>query len=61
MAKLGTASELGVCCKYVPCRVVVSSSFDFQPLPGEMIQFDEYFSTGLKPPTSDKIKGLDKV
>ena len=23
----------------------------FSPLLGEMIQFDEYFSTGLKPPT----------
>ena len=23
------------------------------PLLGEMIQFDEYFSNGLKPPTSD--------
>ena len=26
--------------------------FLFQPLPGEIIQFDEYFSHGLKPPTS---------
>ena len=26
--------------------------FLFSPLPGEMIQFDLYFSTGLKPPTS---------
>ena len=26
--------------------------FLFSPLPGEMIQFDEYFSKGLKPPTS---------
>ena len=26
--------------------------FLFSPLPGEMIQFDEYFSNGLKPPTS---------
>ena len=25
--------------------------FLLSPLPGEMIQFDEYFSTGLKPPT----------
>ena len=24
----------------------------FSPLPGEMIQFDSYFSDGLKPPTS---------
>ena len=23
----------------------------FSPLPGEMIQFDQYFSDGLKPPT----------
>ena len=23
----------------------------FPPLPGEMIQFDKYFSRGLKPPT----------
>ena len=26
--------------------------FIFSPLPGEMIQFDKYFSNGLKPPTS---------
>ena len=32
--------------------VVVSSIFYFQPLPGEMSQFDWYFSNGLKPPTS---------
>ena len=25
--------------------------FLFSPLPGEMIQFDEYFPSGLKPPT----------
>ena len=25
--------------------------FLFSPLPGEMIQFDYYFSNGLKPPT----------
>ena len=23
----------------------------FSPLPGEMIQYDKYFSAGLKPPT----------
>ena len=32
--------------------VVVSSVFLFSPLLGEMIQFDKYFSKGLKPPTS---------
>ena len=26
--------------------------FYFHPLPGEMIQFDKYFSNGLKPPTT---------
>ena len=26
----------------------------FSPLPGEMIQFDQYFSNGLKTPTSYK-------
>ena len=26
-------------------------TFFFKPLPGEMIQFDSYFSKGLKPPT----------
>ena len=26
-------------------------TFLFSALPGEMIQFDEYFSNGLKPPT----------
>ena len=26
--------------------------FLFSPLPGEMIQFDSYFSKGLKPPTT---------
>ena len=27
--------------------------FYVHPLPAEMIQFDQYFSNGLKPPTSD--------
>ena len=27
--------------------------FLFSPLPGEMIQFEEYFSDGLKPPTRE--------
>ena len=27
--------------------------FLFSPLPGEMIQFDKYFSDGLKPPTRE--------
>ena len=31
---------------------VVVSFFFFTPIPGEMIQFDEYFSNGLKPPPS---------
>ena len=31
--------------------MVVSKIFYFQPLPGEMIQFDSYFSYELKPPT----------
>jgi len=26
--------------------------FRFSPLPGKMIQFDQYISNGLKPPTS---------
>ena len=29
-----------------------SNIFSFYPLPGEMIQFDSYFSVGLKPPPS---------
>ena len=29
--------------------------FLFSPLPEEMIQFDEYFSNGLKPPTRENI------
>ena len=29
-----------------------NSNIVFSTLPGEMIQFDEYFSNGLKPPTS---------
>ena len=32
--------------------VVVSNIFYVHPEPWEMIQFDEYFSKGLKPPTS---------
>ena len=32
--------------------MVVSHIFDFSPLFGEDSQFDEYFSDGLKPPTS---------
>ena len=35
---------------------MVSNHFLFLPLPGEMMQFDEYFSNGLKPPTSLIIK-----
>ena len=44
----------------VPWRVVLfvkeclGGGFEyvlFSPLPGEMIQFDQYFSGGLKPPT----------
>ena len=31
---------------------MVSKIFYFHPLPGEMIQIDKYFSSGLKPPTS---------
>jgi len=36
-------------------RVLLGGGFKnllFSPLPGEMIQFDSYFSDGLKPPTS---------
>ena len=33
--------------------------FLFSPLPGEMIQFDEYFSNGLKPPT--RLGGNSKI
>ena len=32
--------------------VATQTFFIFTPIPGEMIQFDKYFSTGLKPPTS---------
>ena len=31
---------------------MVSHIFYFHPLPGEMIQFDKYFSNGLNPPTT---------
>ena len=31
--------------------VVVSNIFSFLPLLVDMIQFDQYFSDGLKPPT----------
>ena len=34
--------------------------FIFIPNPGEMIQFDEYFSNGLKPPTSDGFRFGDR-
>jgi len=30
----------------------------FSPLPGEMIQFDQYFSNGLKPTTSWVMIGM---
>ena len=32
----------------------------FIPLPGEIIQFDEYVSDGLKPPTSSPGKQIEK-
>ena len=32
--------------------------FLFSPLPGKMIQFDSYFSNGLKPPTSIELSCL---
>ena len=35
--------------------------FLFSPLPGEMIQFDQYASKGLKPPTSNSGAGFWKV
>jgi len=31
---------------------MVSNMFIFIPLVGEMIQFDQYFSGGMKPPTT---------
>ena len=34
-----------------------TSNFLFSTLPGEMIQFDSYFSTGLKPPTRKNTSG----
>ena len=33
--------------------------FLFSPLPEEMIQFDSYFSNGLKPPTRLEYSGND--
>ena len=33
-------------------QAVVSFVFCFYPYFGEMIQFDEHFSNGLRPPTS---------
>ena len=39
---LGDVNDLDGGFKYFLCS----------PLPGEMIQFDQYFSNGLKPPTS---------
>ena len=38
--------------------VVVSKIFYFHPIPGQMIQFDQYFSNGLKPPTLVKYPNL---
>ena len=32
--------------------------FLFSSLPGEMIQFDQYFSNGLKPPTSQVFRAV---
>ena len=34
---------------------VVFKYFVFSSLPGEMIQFDLYFSDGLKPPASNEL------
>ena len=36
-------------------QVVVPNIFLFLPLPEEMIQFDYYFSNGLKPPTRQPV------
>ena len=32
--------------------------FSFSPLLGEMIQFDQYFSNGLQPPTSKLLRSV---
>ena len=41
------------------CLRLLGGGFLFSTLPGEMIQFDQYFSDGLKPPT--RLYGMDVV
>ena len=48
---LNFASGVRLRCDY-SAQLESWKHFLFSPLPGEMIQSDKYFSTGLKPPTS---------
>ena len=47
----GWANQPGLVVGQVVCSKLMPSLAGGFNLPGEMIQFDEYFSNGLKPPT----------
>ena len=57
---LGLTLEVGFTQNIIPgcvllVNILLGGGFEhvlFSPLPGETIQFDKYFSNGLKPPTS---------
>ena len=42
-------------------EVVKSQFFIFTPILGEMIQFDSYFSNGLKPPTRKQLMDFGSI
>ena len=51
-------------CSFSPPKSGLGSGFKyflFSPLPGEMIQFDSYFSNVLKPPTSVNFHQLEST
>ena len=68
--KLGVLYKPGVChciCRMplelnsLRChRVVVSTKMSFSPLFGEESHFDQYFSDGLRPPTSSIFQSLSE-
>ena len=60
VAKVGFSIEEVTFCKVAKGYHSVSNSFLFLTLPGEMIQFDTYFSDGLvQPPTSHRFFGME--
>ena len=54
-SKLGTKGKPGCLGGSILPIYILDGGFEYfscSPLPGKIIQFDEYFSDGLKPPTS---------